>query len=607
MARDRCDPGPPAARNLELGIIGNCQVASLIDAHGTHVWTCLPRPDGDPVFAALLRADEPGTERGCFAIELKDRVSSEQQYQGHTAILETRLYAADGSAIRIIDFCPRFRLYGRIFRPVTFVRIVEPLAGQPVVRVRVRPLVGHGAQEPRRITGSNHVTYRADELSFRLTTDAPVTAVMEERALIVRGRLTFVLGADEPVTEAVDLLGQRFLEQTREYWLDWVRGLAVPFEWQAAVIRAAIGLKLCTFEDTGAVLAALTTSIPEAPDTPRNWDYRHCWLRDGFFTVRALNRLGATRTMESYLSYLANTVAGASADGLQPLYGLGGDPCLHEQEVSTLAGYRGMGPVRIGNDAFRQAQHDVYGAVILAATQAFYDERLSRRGDESAFRELEAAGERCVALYDQPDAGLWEYRGRTRVHTFSSVMCWAGVDRLARIAARLGLEDRAACWQGHAARLHERILAEAWDPAQQSFTESWGRPELDASLLLLPELGFISATDDRFAGTLAAVERQLRRGPYLLRYHMEDDFGAPESAFNVCTFWYINALAAVGRRDEARALFENMLARRTRLGYLSEDLDIDSGELWGNFPQTYSLVGIISSAVVLSSSWEERL
>jgi GH15 family glucan-1,4-alpha-glucosidase len=593
--------------NLELGVIGNCQVASLIDSDGRHVWACLPRPDGDPIFTALLGNDPPGMARGTFGIELKDHVRSEQQYLGHTPILETLLHAGDGSAVRIIDFCPRFRLFGRIFRPVMIIRIVEPVTGQPVIRIRVRPLAGLGAREPKRIAGSHHVIYRDDDQSFRLTTDASITSVVEERALVPHHRLSFILGSDEPVTESVELLAQRLLDQTRDYWLDWVRGLAIPFEWQAAVIRAAIGLKLCTFEDTGAILAALTTSIPEAPGTPRTWDYRHCWLRDGYFTVQALNRLGATQTMESYLVYLVNTVAGAASDGLQPVYGLTGDPCLHEREVPTLAGYRGMGPVRIGNDAWRQNQHDVYGAVILAASQAFYDERLARRGDVAAFREIESAGERCVELYDQPDAGLWEYRGRARVHTFSSVMCWAGVDRLARIAIRLGLTERATYWRDHGQRLHARILSEAWDPAQNSFTESWGQQALDASLLLLPELGFIAADDPRFAGTLTAVERSLRRGPYLLRYHMDDDFGAPENSFNICTFWYINALAAVGRRAEARELFENMLARRTRLGFLSEDLDMKTGELWGNFPQTYSLVGIITSAMRLSRPWEDAL
>ncbi|MCL4722398.1 MAG: glycoside hydrolase family 15 protein, partial [Gammaproteobacteria bacterium] len=241
--------------NLELGVVGNCQVASLIDEDGRHVWTCLPRPDGDPVFAALLRNDASDARRGLFEIALKGHVRSEQQYLGHTAILETRLYAGDGAAIRILDFSPRFRMFGRVFRPVMFVRVVEPLSGQPVISIHLRPLAGNGAREPRRIAGSHHVTYRDDDQSFRLTTDAPITSVVEERAIIPRGRLTFILGADEPVAESVDLLGQRFLAQTREYWLDWIRGLAVPFEWQAAVIRAAIVLKLCTFEDTGAVLA----------------------------------------------------------------------------------------------------------------------------------------------------------------------------------------------------------------------------------------------------------------------------------------------------------------------------------------------------------------
>jgi GH15 family glucan-1,4-alpha-glucosidase len=275
--------------------------------------------------------------------------------------------------------------------------------------------------------------------------------------------------------------------------------------------------------------------------------------------------------------------------------------------IDTLPGYRGMGPVRVGNQAFQQQQNDVYGSVILASTQAFFDSRLAQPANGDAFTQLESAGARCLELYDQPDAGPWEYRGRSRVHTFSSIMCWAGVDHLSRIASRLGLDDRADYWRQHSRRLHDAIAKAAWDEKQQAFTEAWGVESLDASLLLMNELGFLPANDPRFVSTVHALERALRHDKYLYRYNAADDFGRPETAFNVCTFWYINALAAIGRRDEARDLFENMLARRTRSGLLSEDLHADTLELWGNFPQTYSLVGIINSAMRLSRSWEDAL
>jgi GH15 family glucan-1,4-alpha-glucosidase len=355
------------------------------------------------------------------------------------------------------------------------------------------------------------------------------------------------------------------------------------------------------------VVAALTTSIPEAADSGRNWDYRYCWLRDAYFTVHALNRLGATRTMEGFLRYIINLVAASGDHRLQPLYGIGGERRIEETTADALTGYRGMGPVRVGNAAYHQIQHDVYGTVILAATQAFFDERLERPGDRALYQRLCALGAEAIQRYNQPDAGIWEYRGRARVHTYSAMMCWAACDRLRRIAERLGLDGDAADWAGHAATIHATICREAWSDAQGAFVESFGGDTLDASLLLMHELGFLAADDPRFVGTVEAIEGGLRRGDHLFRYAAADDFGRPENAFNICTFWFIDALQAIGRGEEARRLFENMLGHRTRLGLLSEDLDPADGTLWGNFPQTYSMVGLINSAMHLSRSWEESL
>jgi GH15 family glucan-1,4-alpha-glucosidase len=354
----------------------------------------------------------------------------------------------------------------------------------------------------------------------------------------------------------------------------------------------------------------MTTSIPEIPGSGRNWDYRYCWLRDAYFVVHALNRLGATGTLEIYLRYIINLVAAAGDDHavLQPLYGIGGEEHVVETEARALAGYRGNAPVRVGNDAYRQVQHDVYGAVILAATHAFFDQRLTRPGDESLYRRLVPIGEHAARLYDQPDAGIWEFRGRSAVHTYSAVMCWAACDRLARIARHLGLADEADQWGEQAAAMHARICEAAWNPGRNAFAATFGGDDtVDASLLLLHELDFVAADDPRFVGTVEAIEHDLRRGDHLFRYAGDDDFGAPENAFNICTFWFIDALDAIGRREEARRLFENLLGHTTALGLLSEDLDPNTGELWGNFPQTYSMVGLINSALRLSRSWEEAI
>lgn len=591
-------------RSLDLGVIGNCVISALIDREATVVWCCLPRLDGDPVFHALVNGAGTEDAAGSWSIELAGPARAEQAYLGNTAILVTRLYGADG-AIEIVDFCPRFEVRGRMFRPQMLVRRVRAIAGTPRIRVRLRPAFGYGAHPPQITHGSNHVRYVGPDRALRLTTDAPVSYVLAETPFLLEGSASFLLGADETLREGVEQTGRELFEETEAYWRQWTRRLALPREWQEAVMRAAITLKLCTFEETGAIVAAMTTSIPEAPGSGRNWDYRYCWLRDGFFVVRALNSLAEVETMEHYLRYIANIV-GSSADGhLQPVYGISLERRLEESEVPTLAGYRGMRPVRVGNQAYAHLQHDVYGNVVLAAAQSFFDRRLLRPGTAEDFERLERVGEQAFKVYSTPDASMWELRTRQRVHTSSALMCWAACERLGRIAQVLGRRERAGLWQGRAATIRAEIERQAWDPARNSFVDSFGGNEVEAGLLLMAEVGFLPAADPRFAGTVREVERRLRRGRHLFRYAAADDFGEPTTAFNICTFWYIDALARLGRETEARELFEHMLGCCNRLGLLSEDIQPETGEHWGNYPQTYSLVGIINVAMRLSGGWEE--
>jgi GH15 family glucan-1,4-alpha-glucosidase len=596
-----------ACSNLDLALIGNCQIAALIDTRARIVWACLPKPDADPVFCALLNRDGGDSASGVFAVDMRDAAKIERRYLRNTAIVESVLTDSHGNSLRITDFCPRFRSRGRNFRPMAMVRLVEPIEGRPVVNIRLRPRCDNGAAEPQRIPGSHHIRFVSPQLSFRLTTNSALSPLLDESVIILNAPLAFILGPDETVEETPLTLARSWLDETRRYWHEWIRSLAVPFDWQEAVIRSAITLKLCTYEDTGALLAALTTSIPEMAGSVRNWDYRFCWLRDSFFVILALNNLGATNTMEGYLRYLDHIVARHPGGDLQPLYGITGESHIEERIIDTLEGYRGMGPVRVGNLAYEQAQYDVYGAVVLAARQLFFDQRLANPGDAAIFARAEVLGERAVKLFAVPDAGPWEFRGSERAHTFSAVMCWAACDRLSRIAGKLDLAERAGSWRNHANAMRDEILARAWNPAKQTFVSSFGGEDLDATCLLLADLGFIEPNDTRFVSTLGAIERELVRGDLVYRYVHADDFGVPANTFTMCSFWYVNALAAVGRLDEARQIFEKLLKRRNSAGLLSEDIDPVSGELWGNFPQTYSMVGIITCATRLSRSWEEML
>jgi GH15 family glucan-1,4-alpha-glucosidase len=590
---------------MNYGVIGNCQVAALIDEQARYVWACLPRPDGDPVFSCLLQKEGGDSSTGVFSVDMVDLTRSEQCYLRNSAILETKLYDSHGGVIRIVDFAPRFRTRGRVFRPMMFVRSVECLAGRPTLRLRLRPTSGFGERAAPGVAGSHHIKFAADGMHYRMTTDASMAALLEDRPVVLERPLHFILGPDETLQESPEALAREFLGATLGYWQEWVRTLAVPADWQEAVIRSAITLKLCTYEDTGAVLAALTTSIPEAADSTRNWDYRYCWLRDSYFVIQTLNRLGATRTMEAYLHYIDQIIATSTADTLQPLYGITGDPRAEEKIATTLSGYRGMGPVRFGNLAAEQVQHDVYGSVILAATQLFFDERLVRSGDQTLLERLYRLGRRAVATFEEPDAGPWEFRGKLQRHTFSAAISWAGCDRLARIARRVGDDIATREWTAKADHMRREILARAWSEEKQSFTSAFGNRDIDSTALLLPELGLLPATDPRFLKTLQRVEQELAKGDLLFRYRHADDFGEPENAFTICAFWYVNALAATGRIDEARERFSRLLQRRNPLGLLSEDISPATGELWGNFPQTYSMVGIIGSALRLSRSWEE--
>jgi GH15 family glucan-1,4-alpha-glucosidase len=590
--------------NLELGVIGNGSVAALIDNQARIVWCCLPRFDADASFCALL---SPTTEGGDWAIELEDFERAEQFYLANTAVLVTRLFDHHGGAIEITDFAPRYRSNGRFYHPEMLTRRVAPISGSPRLRIRMRPLCDYGARAAQTTSGSNHIRYLLSDVVQQLTSDVATPLIERGLTFGLDRPAHFVFGPDETLNDNVADFVHLALERTLDYWREWVRNLSIPYEWQAAVIRAAITLKLCQYEATGAIVAALTTSIPESEGTARNWDYRYCWLRDAAFTVRALNRLGATRTMEEYIRFAFNLVANKDTSELGPVFGITFEDELPERQVDTLRGYRGMGPVRVGNDAWRQRQNDVYGSVVLASAQLFFDVRLEHRGDEAMFRRLERMGTMALHMAEQTDAGLWEYRGRSAVHTYSAAMCWAACDRLAHIATELGLGDRARYWHEEAVQLHARIEARAWNEQLGYFVDAYDGEHLDASLLLLADIGFIDAADPRFVATVDAIGAALGRGDYLFRYIAPDDFGAPETSFNICTFWYIEALAATGRKERARMMFEHMLKQRNALGLLSEDIAPGSGEHWGNYPQTYSLVGLIQAAMRLSRRWEDAL
>jgi len=591
-------------QTLDLAAVGNCAIASLIDRNGRHVWFCFPRLDGDPVFSALVNGDDP--QQGFMDVVVCDALETNQRYLPNTAVLETTITDRHGGQVRLIDFAPRAQRFGRSFRPPLLIRRIEPVTKHVRLKVRIRPNFNYGATKPSISFGSNHVRYGGGQMALRVTADMAIAYILEESEFALDRPINLFIGPDESVPEAPDSLAQNFLSATIEDWRTWVRGLSIPFEWQQEVIRSAIALKLCSCEDTGAIVAALTTSIPEAPHTARNWDYRFCWLRDAFFTVGALNRLGATRTMENFIRFIIDAVLRENDIAIAPLYPISSGTSSEERFAPDLTGYQGMGPVRIGNAAVSQIQNDVYGSIILTAAQMFWDTRLTYKGLARLYQQLRGTGQLAARYALTVDAGPWEYRGRSNIHTYCAAMCWAALNRLSRIAERVGETKEAATWAAQASKLHAEILERATTP------EGWlsgvlDTPVTDATCLLLPEIGFLPANDPRIGKTLDVIAKRLMRDGFIMRYDEADDFGHPETAFLVCTFWYADALAFAGRRDEAREIFKNALSIRNSAGLLSEDICTGTRTLWGNFPQAYSHVGLIHSAARLSRGWEEAL
>jgi GH15 family glucan-1,4-alpha-glucosidase len=585
---------------LDLAVIGNGRTAALVDPLARLVWWCYPRFNSDPIFSRLLAGDE---EKGFCDVVLADRVSFASDYVRNTAIVKTVLTDRHGGSVSVTDFAPRFRMYDRIFRPPQLVRIIEPIAGRPRVTIRLRPTHDYGVPIDTRRQGSSHISYHAKDYWIRLTTDAPLSYIEEETSFVLTRPICMVLGPDEPLQGDIFTFCREAMERSRDYWMEWVRRLSLSYDWQDAIIRAAIALKLSNFEETGGIVAALTTSVPEAPNSGRTWDYRFCWLRDAYFVVKALNRLGATKTMEDFISFILGV---AQDDTIRPVYSVVPSDSMEEIIVPNLKGYRNDGPVRVGNAAVSQLQHDTFGSIILAAMPVFFDRRLPHRGDEELFYFLEPLGHKAAQAAFIPDAGIWEYRGRSRIHTYSASMCWAACSRLAAIALHLGLDERSIFWTNISNKIQDTLLAAAWNEKRGAFTGAFGDDDLDASLLLLPEIGLVEPDDPRFIRTLDAIQRELLRDKQMMRYASADDFGFPESAFLICRFWLIDALWWVGRKEQARELFNDALNHRNRYGLLSEDIHPATGKLWGNFPQTYSMAGLILTAMRLSRTWEDR-
>jgi GH15 family glucan-1,4-alpha-glucosidase len=485
--------------------------------------------------------------------------------------------------------------------------MLHPLSGTPRARVSCDPLLGWSRRSPARVTGSNHVEFAGFGSRLRLTTDIPLS-YLGGRPFALTGPHHLVLTWGEPVEQPLAALCERFLRETLGYWERWVKHCNIPPLYQAEVIRSALALKLHCYEDTGAIVAATTTSIPESPGSERTWDYRYCWLRDSYYVLGALRRLGQFEERERFAHFLLNIVADSPELDLAPLYRVDGTTDgLDERILEDWPGYAGNGPVRVGNAAVGQKQNDIYGELLLSLAPIFLDERFRADRTPQTLKLLERLAHKAVSLAGTPDAGIWEFRRKNhKPQTYSTLMCWAAAERMAKVAER-HLPGQVERYRRDAAKIHRLLIEEAWNPSLGAFASVHGGDDLDASLLQMAPMHFLPIDDTRIHTTIDRLSGDLAHEGWLFRYRSEDDFGKPTVAFILCTFWLVEALASVGRLQEARDVFERAIKAPSPLGLLSEDYATRDLRMWGNFPQAYSHVGLIHAAFAASPRWSEYL
>lgn len=587
------------------GLIGNCQISALVGESGAVDWLCLPRPDSPPIFGALL--DKDG---GAFTIQPAGKFVSKQFYLDNSAVLVTRFACDDGSSFRVTDFCPRFIQHGRNYKPLSLFRIVEPEHGSPSIKIFCRPVNGWDKTPVNPVRGNSHIRFEYGAESLRLTTNMPLTYLCEESAFSLKEPLYCALTWGLGIEDDLPSVARRFLDQTNDYWKTWVKHCSIPTLYQSETIRSALTLKLHCYEDTGAILAATTTSLPEEFGHERNWDYRFCWLRDSYYVLSAFHKLGHFEEMEGFLKFLLGIAEKHehSMERLAPLYKL--DQQLPDPEIAHLnwEGYRGSKPVRSNNQAADHIQNDVYGEMILTLAPIFFDERFRHLRTPDHEQLIGHLAKLCAANISKPDAGLWEIRDGWREHSFSNLMCWAGLDRTRRIQERGYLEHPGFDLQGSLARAEASVRAAFKDGSLRNGPTD---DTFDAALLQLASLRFTDR--DVAIATVEKIYQDLRLGElppfkhFLYRYKRRDDFGNPQSAFLVCSFWLVQALAATGKLEEARKVMESAMGSANSLGLFAEHFLPGERIQTGNFPQAYSHVGQIHGAFAVSPDWAEIL
>ena len=574
----------------DYGIVGNCTFLAHVGIDTNVAWLCWPRFDSSFVFGGLLDEEKGGE----FSVRSpSESFSSEQYYLENTNVLCTEIEDENGK-FRVTDFAPRFFQYDRYFKPLMLVRKIEPLSGTPRVKVTCEPMGDYGNFKPTKNQASNHIKFLGLDSEIRLTTNISLTYMMENQYFVLNDTRYLVLTYGAPLEAPVESTCESFLQKTVSYWRHWVKSTSIKQFHQKEVIRSALVLKIHQYEDTGGIIAAATTGLPEAPGSGRNWDYRYCWLRDTYYTLTAFNNIGHFEELERYFSYIANIPA-TEGERFQPLYSVSGGMELIETELA-LQGYRGNQPVRKGNQAYEHIQNDVYGQVLLSLLPLYVDQRFNKDERAGSYQLASQVLARIDKFIEEPDAGLWEFRDKSQRHCYTYLFHWAG--SLAAVKIADFLDDDTL--RGKAVKLLQSAahhIEQCHDDSRGVYTQAIETKNLDASTLQLIMMNYLNHDSDKAKQHLSNLEKELKSKDGLFyRYMHEDDFGVPETTFLICAFWYVEALACVGRVSEAIDAFENILQYSNHLGLLSEDVDSETGSQWGNFPQAYSHVGLVNAA-----------
>jgi GH15 family glucan-1,4-alpha-glucosidase len=586
--------------NLNFGVVGNCRTAALISETGSIEWLCLPLFDSPSVFAKLLDVNRGGY----FSVVPVTKHEITQEYLKNTNILCTRFDCSDG-VFEIHDFMPRYKTDnpGERYSPPDLIRYFKHISGKPKFVVHYFPMLEYAQYETKSYFDNGYIksnTTNGTYDSIYLYSDFDKSKIIDREPICLEEDNYCLLSYNQKLLEQSTERAYLKLKRTEVYWLDWMQRTTTFLKYNKEIGRSALVLKLLSFYKTGAVLAALTTSLPEVIGEGRNWDYRFCWIRDASMVVKVMKQLGHNSISRRYLNFIIDRMPDKD-EKMQIMYGINGEKALKEYELPYLDGYMGSKPVRVGNAAYEQKQNDIYGILLDVIYQHFKIYETSLEHSEELWTIVRNVIKVVERNWQLPDKGIWEFRNELKHFTFSKVLCWTAVDRALKIASLLGQDKYVREWEGLREQIKQDIWEKAWSEKKKAFTQAYDSEELDSSLLLIESYGFVEASNPRYISTVNAIQNELENNGLMYRYKNKDDFGIPKSAFIVCSFWLINALYKLGRKQEAKVRFEELLSHSNHLGLFSEDIDFKSKRLLGNFPQAYSHLALIETAIILTS------